>query len=518
MRANKIALSLALLLQLMLTIDAAPAQETETIDLFEPSTQRQGAPTGENVPGLRSGAVGAVTFFSLSPAARQSLRLTQSGERKMRIALPGGQTVTCVFAAQESGADTLDGTVEGSDSPIDRCDFVVTDGRIDGDIQLESGRYRIVPMEGGAHAVVELEPGAYPNEGDIPLPPLASGAQRKSDRSLRDAPRCDVPPRKELGPIRILVLYTPVAKAQTSNIRAEIKLAIQQLNDAFSKNGGNYSIKAELADMRPVSYVEADQTEVDGRQIAGMETDLDRLSGREPGYFNTIPALRDQYKADLVHLLVGYKETNPCGVGWMPPLDQIGPDTRDWAYSASQPACFVRGRRCARPEPPDEERAISVLIFDLDHFKGANDRFGHDLGDRVLKLFANTTSVRLNGTSLMARLGGEEFAAILPGANPLEVSPRTRPCVRHSPNRPPLSTACRSAQRSASAPPPISVSAATSTGCSAAPTPLSMWRSAPGATVSRSWVPTTRTSCSRISRERGDCAVSARNPPIPLSS
>ncbi|HEX2447774.1 MAG TPA: zinc-dependent metalloprotease family protein [Methyloceanibacter sp.] len=259
----------------------------------------------------------------------------------MRIALPGGGSVTCILSAQEGEADVFAGTVEGSDSPVDRCDLVITDGKIDGDIQLESGRYRIVPMEGGAHAVVELKPGAYPNEGDIPLPPLPNGAQRKSDRSIQDAPRCDVQPAKQLGPIRVLVLYTPAAKAQTSNIRAEIKLAMKQLNDAFRNTGGNFSIKAELADARPVSYVEADQTVKDGRQIAGMEVDLDRLSGNEPGYFNQVPALCDQSKADLVHLLVGYKETNPCGIGWMPPLDQIGADTREWAYSVSERGCAI---------------------------------------------------------------------------------------------------------------------------------------------------------------------------------
>jgi len=66
--------------------------------------------------------------------------------------------------------------------------------------------------------------------------------------------------------------------------------------------------------------------------------------------------------------------------------------------------------------------AIAVLIFDLDHFKQTNDRFGHALGDRVLKLFAITAQAHLNGPSIVARLGGEEFAAILPGADPLEAA------------------------------------------------------------------------------------------------
>jgi diguanylate cyclase (GGDEF)-like protein len=60
---------------------------------------------------------------------------------------------------------------------------------------------------------------------------------------------------------------------------------------------------------------------------------------------------------------------------------------------------------------------VSVLIFDLDHFKDTNDSYGHDLGDNVLKVFAKTVDMHLNVTSIVGRLGGEEFAAILPGAN-----------------------------------------------------------------------------------------------------
>jgi diguanylate cyclase (GGDEF)-like protein len=75
--------------------------------------------------------------------------------------------------------------------------------------------------------------------------------------------------------------------------------------------------------------------------------------------------------------------------------------------------------------------ALSVLIFDLDHFKEINDRFGHDLGDRVLKLFADTAQTRLDRSTIVARLGGEEFAAILPGADPLKATGAAE-AVRHA--------------------------------------------------------------------------------------
>lgn len=67
-----------------------------------------------------------------------------------------------------------------------------------------------------------------------------------------------------------------------------------------------------------------------------------------------------------------------------------------------------------------KDEPISVLLFDLDHFKSTNDGYGHETGDLVLKLFARKLSERLDGACIVARLGGEEFAAILPGAGPEE--------------------------------------------------------------------------------------------------
>ena len=58
-------------------------------------------------------------------------------------------------------------------------------------------------------------------------------------------------------------------------------------------------------------------------------------------------------------------------------------------------------------------RPVTVLIFDIDHFKSINDRFGHPAGDEILKLFATIVINSLRITDLSGRIGGEEFAALL---------------------------------------------------------------------------------------------------------
>jgi diguanylate cyclase (GGDEF)-like protein len=62
----------------------------------------------------------------------------------------------------------------------------------------------------------------------------------------------------------------------------------------------------------------------------------------------------------------------------------------------------------------DVGRPVSVLLFDIDHFKSVNDRFGHPAGDEILKLFANVLLHTLRVTDIVGRIGGEEFAALLP--------------------------------------------------------------------------------------------------------
>jgi diguanylate cyclase (GGDEF)-like protein len=54
-------------------------------------------------------------------------------------------------------------------------------------------------------------------------------------------------------------------------------------------------------------------------------------------------------------------------------------------------------------------------MFDLDHFKSINDRFGHAVGDEALRVFAQVLTNSMRASDVIGRLGGEEFAAIVPG-------------------------------------------------------------------------------------------------------
>jgi diguanylate cyclase (GGDEF)-like protein len=72
---------------------------------------------------------------------------------------------------------------------------------------------------------------------------------------------------------------------------------------------------------------------------------------------------------------------------------------------------------------------LPVLMFDLDHFKQINDRLGHAAGDRVLQQFADVLRAEMGEGAIVARLGGEEFCALLPeldGERARDAAERTR--------------------------------------------------------------------------------------------
>lgn len=99
---------------------------------------------------------------------------------------------------------------------------------------------------------------------------------------------------------------------------------------------------------------------------------------------------------------------------------------------------------CARTNRLNTE--LVVLMMDIDHFKNVNDTYGHEAGDLVLKTMAQTCLATLRTSDLIGRIGGEEFAILLPdtsAALAFEIAERLREALATTrtamPNGPPLS-------------------------------------------------------------------------------
>lgn len=76
--------------------------------------------------------------------------------------------------------------------------------------------------------------------------------------------------------------------------------------------------------------------------------------------------------------------------------------------------------------------AFSVVVFDIDHFKRINDRYGHAVGDAVLRQVSAAAAKVLRGLDRIGRIGGEEFLVVLPGAHweqALQIAERLRLAV-----------------------------------------------------------------------------------------
>lgn len=89
-------------------------------------------------------------------------------------------------------------------------------------------------------------------------------------------------------------------------------------------------------------------------------------------------------------------------------------------------------------EAANTGKPVSLLIFDIDHFKSVNDTYGHAAGDAVLKQFADRIAKNVRGIDLACRLGGEEFVVVMPDTDigyATSVAERLRQCIAAKPFR-----------------------------------------------------------------------------------
>lgn len=100
--------------------------------------------------------------------------------------------------------------------------------------------------------------------------------------------------------------------------------------------------------------------------------------------------------------------------------DAIASEVMARRLADTDPLTGLLNRRAFLHQAIGREGEQSLLLADLDHFKRVNETLGHDGGDEVLRLFARLLRANLPPGSLVARMGGEEFAILADAATPVE--------------------------------------------------------------------------------------------------
>jgi diguanylate cyclase (GGDEF)-like protein len=112
-------------------------------------------------------------------------------------------------------------------------------------------------------------------------------------------------------------------------------------------------------------------------------------------------------------------------------LDGVNADLRHLAQT--DPLTGLGNRRAfedALAMSMAEPAGAALLLLDVDHFKRYNDRYGHPAGDAVLRRVAGVLMAALRSpVDVVARIGGEEFAVLLPGTNLLDANEMGRRCL-----------------------------------------------------------------------------------------
>lgn len=97
-------------------------------------------------------------------------------------------------------------------------------------------------------------------------------------------------------------------------------------------------------------------------------------------------------------------------------------------FSDALPLEMERARRSFQP--------LSLIILDIDHFKGFNDRWGHELGNRALSHIAKLIGLTIRKLDFACRFGGEEFVILLPNTDlrqTINVAQRLREIIATTP-------------------------------------------------------------------------------------
>ena len=154
-------------------------------------------------------------------------------------------------------------------------------------------------------------------------------------------------------------------------------------------------VRALATDGRPI-YVVLMSSNYDRRKL------IEALGSGADDFISKPPAIEELYARLRAAERLGDMQRKLYKLAMTDPL--TGALNRRAFFEKAQNACMRT----------EADGVLSTILFDLDHFKSINDDYGHDVGDRVLRVVAGeVTAEKL----MLGRLGGEEFAVLLEGVD-----------------------------------------------------------------------------------------------------
>ena len=214
-------------------------------------------------------------------------------------------------------------------------------------------------------------------------------------------------------------------RRRASHGRPDARAALALVGDALAATHNPRALLPVILDV---------VTEATGAQGGRIERD-----GQEVGWIGEAGAARDELRLDLTP----EDEHSRTELVLYPPPGGFATETRQLAeWLAAQAGIALENARLhdlvQRQAITDDltglvnrrrflevlegevelvgrlDRGLAIVLIDLDDFKSVNDRFGHHAGDRVLEAFGSLLREHVRDVDLAARLGGEEFALLLP--------------------------------------------------------------------------------------------------------
>lgn len=207
-------------------------------------------------------------------------------------------------------------------------------------------------------------------------------------------------------PTRHVVRINPAARRvfgyETNELVGRKTLILYENKAEFLRQGRvRYNLKtADKPSLHTTNYRRKDGTIFPGETIGGPIRNHD---GNTIGFLSIIRDISERVEAQQ-KLEAAQRQLEHLAL-----TDELTGIANRRHFMSVAHYQFAQAQRYRQP--------LSLIVIDIDHFKGINDRYGHEAGDRVLQALCQNCAGMIRQSDLFGRIGGEEFAIMLPNTD-----------------------------------------------------------------------------------------------------